>query len=29
VATDVTENMHLVKFGLNYRFGFGPVAANY
>jgi outer membrane immunogenic protein len=26
VPTDVTENMHLVKFGLNYRFGFGPVA---
>jgi len=28
-AVDVTENMHLIKFGLNYRFGYGPVVANY
>ena len=28
-ATDIRQRIHLVKFGLNYRFGAGPVVANY
>ena len=28
-AVDIRQRIHLVKFGLNYRFGAGPVVANY
>jgi outer membrane immunogenic protein len=29
VNTDITEKLHIVKFGLNYRFGFDPIVARY
>jgi outer membrane immunogenic protein len=29
VTTAIRQRIHLVKFGLNYRFGAGPVVANY
>jgi outer membrane immunogenic protein len=28
-AVDIRQSVHLVKFGVNYRFGAGPVVANY
>jgi len=28
-AQDITQQLNLFKFGINYRFGYGPVYANY
>ena len=29
VSTDIDQQIHAVKFGINYKFGGGPIVARY